>query len=333
MMRHSIFSGLALMREDIPRPLAWKRWKTDLIDICFATNGLLAQLFSLEECELQYGEEVIIPLDPGEAVESTAAELLNHKLRADKFKEFEINSKDLRNAFLQLPSDLLKPMQLRGSLRQRTIRYMFTTIDNKLSALLQRDFDSIESRLEVMWDPSVDTEVFLAGKLELFEDLVDAGQPKPPLEKVNIIIKCLPPNHFQRCIEAFFEKYDNVAKQTVTRLCKHVNKYATNVLPRATRGTAMVAIDSPLAGLSEEAIDRLALALETRLGSRSADAGTSENKPRLYCWTHGPCNHLSKNCTAQQPGHKIEATASKKLGGAEVFTSYRIKNTTRKQST
>ena len=332
MMRNSIFSGMALMREDIPRPLAWKRWKTDLIDICFATTGLLALLFSAEDCELLYGKDVIIPLDPGEAVESTAASLLNHKLRADKFKDFETNSKDLRNVFLQLPSDLLKPMQLRGSLRQRTVEYMFTTIDNKLSALLQKDFDSIESRLEVMWDPSVDTEVFLAGKLELFEDLVDAGQPKPPLEKVNIIIKCLPPHHFQRCIEAFFEKYDNVARQTVTRLCKHVNKYATNVLPRAVRGTAMLAIGNPLAGLNEEAIDHLALALETRLGPRSADAASGEKTSRLYCWTHGPCNHLSKNCTAQQPGHKIEATATKKLGGAEVFTSYRKNGEKRKRS-
>ena len=98
MIRNSIFSGLALMRVDIPRPLSWKRWKTDVIDICFATTGLLALLFSPEKCDELYGEEVTISVDPGDAVHTNAAGLLNHKYWADKFKEFESNSKDLRNA-------------------------------------------------------------------------------------------------------------------------------------------------------------------------------------------------------------------------------------------
>lgn len=325
-MRNStIFSGLAAMKEDIPRPLAWKKWRTDVIDICYETSGLLASLFSQEDCERLFQLDVVIPVDPGDAVDTNPAGLVNHKSRADKFKEYESNLKELRGVFLQLPSDLLKPMYVHGSLRSRSVQCMFTTIDAKLSALLQRDFDSIESRLAVMWEPSVDTEVFLAGKIELFEDLEHAGQPKPPLEQVNIIIKCLPPQHFQRCVEAFFEKYDRVAKQTADRLCKHVNKYAANVLPRATRGAAMLAVSNPLQGLSDDAIEVLARALEARLGPRSVVS--------MYCWTHGPCNHLSKECKTPQPGHRVEATTVKKLGGAEVFTSYRKKGEKRKKST
>lgn len=324
----SIFSGLAAMREDIPRSLAWKKWKTDVTDICFETNGLLASLFSEEDCERLFQVEVIVPLDPGQAGANLgAAELVNHKARADKFRDFEGHAKELRSVIMQLPVELLRPLQVHGSLRQRTVREIFSTIDLKLSALLQKDFDSIESRLAIMWDSAVDTESFLAGKIALFEDLEDAGQPKAELDKVNTIIKCLPQLQFQRCVESFFEKYASVSKQTVTRLCKHVNVYAANVLPRATRGVAL-SVGNPLDGLSDEAIDRLASALEARLGSKSVDAAA-----RLYCWTHGPCNHLGKDCTSPQPGHKVDATMTKKMGGAELYTSNRKRNEKRKKVT
>lgn len=320
--RHATtFSGLASMREDISRPLAWKKWKGDVLDICFETPCLLSCLYSVVACEDLFGIDVIVPLDPGDAVTENPAVLYNHKKRADKFEKFENDVKELRSHFLQLPADLLNPLQQRGSLRHCTVKMMFSAIDERLAALVQADYDSIESRLAVMWDPSVDTEAFLSKKLALFEDLEDANQAKSSLDKVNIIIKCLPLNHFQRCIEAFFEKYVSVAKQSVKRLCRHVIQYATNVLPRATRGTALLAVGERSAESSDEAIDRrVAAALEARLGPR---AGAGDNKERRYCWTHGPCNHLSKDCFSPAIGHKNEATFAKKLGGAEEFTSYR----------
>ena len=315
------FSGLAAMREDISRPLAWKKWKADVLDICFETPWLLTCLYSLADCEELFGIDVIVPLDPGDAVTENPAVLYNHKKRADKFEKYESDVKELRSHFLQLPADLLNPLQQRGSLRHCTVKMMFTAIDERLSELVQADYDSIESRLATMWDPSVDIEAFLSRKVALFEDLEDAGQPKASLEKVNIIIKCLPSIQFQRCVEAFFEKFVSVAKQTVKRLCKHVIQYATNVLPRATRGTALLAVGEQRVESSDEAIDRrVAAALEARLGPR---AGAGDNKERRYCWTHGPCNHLSKDCFSPAIGHKIEATSAKKLGGAEEFTSYR----------
>ena len=322
MFRHSTtFSALSAMREDISRPLAWKKWKKDLLDICSVTNGLLALLYTEEECEQLFGMTVYIPLDPGDAATIDPAALYNHKKRADKFEQFERDAKELRGVFLQLPADLLQPLHKDGSLRKCTVKKMFTRIDQKLSSLVPADYEAIEKRLSEMWDPSVDTEAFLSKKVELFEDLDTAGQPKPMLDKVNIIIKCLPTHLFQRCVESFYEKYESVAKQTVVRLCKHVIKYATNVLLRARREGAMLAVGkNPLEGLSEDAIDRLAVALEARLGPRMP---AGETKMRKYCWTHGPCNHLSKDCTTPRLGHQPDATADKKMGGAVVFTSAR----------
>ena len=38
-----------------------------------------------------------------------------------------------------------------------------------------------------------------------------------------------------------------------------------------------------------------------------------------YCWTHGACNHESKDCTRQATGHRVEATKTNKLGGSKAF--------------
>ena len=38
-----------------------------------------------------------------------------------------------------------------------------------------------------------------------------------------------------------------------------------------------------------------------------------------YCWTHGACNHESKECTRRAPGHEAKATKPNKLGGSKAF--------------
>ena len=39
----------------------------------------------------------------------------------------------------------------------------------------------------------------------------------------------------------------------------------------------------------------------------------------LYCWTHGGCNHLSKDCKQKELGHKDEAKIGKRMGGSNAF--------------
>ena len=38
-----------------------------------------------------------------------------------------------------------------------------------------------------------------------------------------------------------------------------------------------------------------------------------------YCWTHGACNHESKECTRRAPGHEAKATKPNQLGGSKAF--------------
>ena len=35
-----------------------------------------------------------------------------------------------------------------------------------------------------------------------------------------------------------------------------------------------------------------------------------------YCWTHGLCNHISKECKNKKEGHKDDATFKNRMGGS-----------------
>ena len=56
----------------------------------------------------------------------------------------------------------------------------------------------------------------------------------------------------------------------------------------------------------------------------NASSGTNGNKKLLtnhaghskYCWSHGLCNHTSKECKGKKDGHKEEATCSNRMNGS-----------------
>ena len=65
-------------------------------------------------------------------------------------------------------------------------------------------------------------------------------------------------------------------------------------------------------------------------GGGNDDTSARKRKPRktpddatfprsittFYCWTHGGCNHTSKDCKRRAPGHKIDATFDNRMGGS-----------------
>ena len=62
---------------------------------------------------------------------------------------------------------------------------------------------------------------------------------------------------------------------------------------------------------------------ETKLGPVS-DTGTGSTERKQYertvtnkyCWSHGGCTHLGKDCRKKRKGHKDEATFNNKMGGS-----------------
>jgi len=43
--------------------------------------------------------------------------------------------------------------------------------------------------------------------------------------------------------------------------------------------------------------------------------GKSHNRCHKYFWTHGSCDHSSKECNCKTDGHKDDASFSNMLGG------------------
>ena len=51
---------------------------------------------------------------------------------------------------------------------------------------------------------------------------------------------------------------------------------------------------------------------------RNTNGGYRSNI-NLYCWTHGACNHGSKDCKNPRDGHKAEATFENRMNGSSYF--------------
>ena len=57
-------------------------------------------------------------------------------------------------------------------------------------------------------------------------------------------------------------------------------------------------------------------------GKKHFEGRLSRRKIDQYCWTHGACNHSSKECNYQDDNHKKEATFDNKMGGSFAFCQY-----------
>ena len=90
-------------------------------------------------------------------------------------------------------------------------------------------------------------------------------------------------------------------------------------------------IQSALAAMSNSNIDSKLQAFEEKMLrvlqdtlKDNASSGTNGNKKLLtnhaghskYCWSHGLCNHTSKECKGKKDGHKEEATCSNRMNGS-----------------
>ena len=49
------------------------------------------------------------------------------------------------------------------------------------------------------------------------------------------------------------------------------------------------------------------------------NASFPRDQTSLYCWTHGACNHLSKDCERKALGHKDTAKLANRMGGSNAF--------------
>ena len=54
---------------------------------------------------------------------------------------------------------------------------------------------------------------------------------------------------------------------------------------------------------------------------RKTPDNATHPRPKIdkYCWSHGGCDHLSKDCKRQAAGHQTNATFANRMGGSNAY--------------
>ena len=244
---------------------------------------------------------------------------------------------DQKNVFLEIiPERLLKPMRINRSLRERTLEYIFTTLDAQLGILAKSDFDYLTQQIKEKYTPLVTPTTFLAEWQTALGDLAQAGQPLSQITATDTLQTCFGPE-FNDCWRNFVRQFPLVADRTVDRLCAAIIVFARDELPflaaqmviginQVTNQTAQLAqMQDQIAELQQAlVVSQAQSANRKRGGVLPAEPPVRAARPRrdevpfaqrLFCWTHGPCHsHKGDACRGRDQGHKENASWANQMG-------------------
>ena len=347
------------MRIDIGEKLAWAEYYPRLID--YAINitgnqtadglGVVWALFPAAAFQIRFGVAPAPIANPGEAA-GNAANLAQWANSTKRYEKQQQALASVRNKIIAtVPVQHLKPMMVNKSLHSRNLEYIYTRLGTDLGTLAINDLGELTTELSVAYVQTKSIRVFVARKQEILQDLADVGQPMAPAFAVNVIKSCFPMIPFADCWKDYARERGAVAQQNPATLCAAIVKFVTETLPLTTNLDGSMSLakqTAPALTLAdvEQAISRLLLvhqesqnALAARVlhntdyssskALSGAGAGAIGNNVtiadhlRPYCWTHGPCGHLGKNCLTRKDGHREEATWKRKMGGPAIFTKFR----------
>jgi hypothetical protein len=317
----------------VSQTLAYADIKAQVID--YAINigeassldglGVAYALFPPEKFEALFGTppQPRPPMGPcGQAragiAEWTASNLLKTQQKA---KEVQ-----LKAALVSIfPKELLTPLEdEHGSLRSRSTEYIFSALDAQLGLLTSADLDVLHARLKKPYDRTLPVESFVATFQTTLRALTRAQQPISNNMAMGTLQACFSPEWAQ-CWVKFVSDYPVVTERTVANLCRAIIIFARDALPILS---AQQAIGISLAksqdideviGLREEVAALRAFVATIKKQSQPPD-GTRANtraraawrdmplKDRSFCWSCGPCGHISADCRTAKPGHQVAAT-------------------------
>ena len=124
-------------------------------------------------------------------------------------------------------------------------------------------------------------------------------------------------------ITQFLDKFPKLKDQNFANLDKILSTHASRIQPESLNPyAASAAVTSPTEhDLLVEALAEIKQLKSQQQRRAPAPEKTSSTKPpednhRLYCWTHGGCNHRGSNCRKKDPGHNDTAWFNNLLGGS-----------------
>ena len=262
---------------------------------------------------------------PGDAIGGTALQIANWNRQTRLYEEQQKHLISLRRVVLATPQDLLDPMKdAHGSLVTRSTEYIYTTLRVELGTLTQEDLDGLMHQLTNKYHVGKSLPSFLTHWNATLRDLTRAGQALPDLLATQTLRQCFG-SEFDKCWQDFVKDVGVVANRTVARLCTAIIAFGRDVLPMITAQTAIGANtvsemqvelkDLRALVVQQAATMQQALAVQRVQPSRSARKRGQEQvavlaEPprkvniklipfanRLFCWTHGPCQHVGKDCS------------------------------------
>lgn len=142
-------------------------------------------------------------------------------------------------------------------------------------------------------------------------NFVGAQQPLSEYEKVTLLKAAVEQcGLFQFTLKAFTRAYPSVALQKFQFLAQELKDDETNRSVDATtqnQGYAAAVSPSTSSPLGSDIRELIAAAVREAV---------QQQRPDMYCWTHGICGHDSKHCRGPAEGHQYTATAASKMGGS-----------------
>jgi hypothetical protein len=184
---------------------------------------------------------------------------------------------------------------------------------NNLAAFgtpLPSDLENWRAKLKVTHDArdSITKTILIHERMHL--NFFGAQQPLSEHEKVTLLRDAIvPTGQFQFTLKAFTRQYPKVADQKFSNLAKELKDDETNRTVEATsqsQGYAAATVATAPPTLSADIHTLIVAAVREAI---------EQQRPELYCWTHGVGNHNSKYCRSPADGHQVTATAANKMGG------------------
>ena len=210
------------------------------------------------------------------------------------------------------PRALLEPLKVQDSLATVRTKDIVETLATELATLNEDDLDAIRAELCAPYQEGQSIRSILAEQVTRnLRLLKEHGQPLSDIDAVRLIQAKFKPLTFDECWKDYARTNGPIASKTPESLVAaiivfvnermRVGKPVPNVALSTTKDEPnYAALVAEIADLKRELMDR------------------NKKRPHKarYCWSHGSCDHPSKACTNEAPGHKKEATYNDRMGGS-----------------
>ena len=335
-------------------PLAFLRFWPELVDHAVLVEqassidglGVAPELFTVAAFTAFFGQAPQ-PRPAMAPAAGNAVQLCNWKILNDKTNKLDAGNVYIRNVLLnQVPEHFIAPMRINRSIRTRTTQYICTQLHIELGTLTASDIAYLEAKLKEPYQSGAPVPCFLAEWSANLNDLARAGQPMAEFAATTLLQGCFVGiREFNKCWLQLLNTYPQVADRTVARYCAAITIFARDALPLLTAhsaiGMSAVTDQSAKLELMQQKIDLLELALAVQQApggkrKRGQPAAAHAEPPgqvnihlipfanRLFCWTHGPCQHLGKLCKGPPLDARQQAATWRHQAGSkwkELFKS------------